>query len=563
MNILGICDSQDAGAALINNKSNNIAAVNEERLSREKLCGGLPSRSINEVLRLKNIRPEDLNLVVLASKMTPSFILRSFRKAHSGFRKKHRQFSFLLSIYILYQIIAHRTVLCELIESFFSKVILKKELKQLGINCKIVSIEHHAAHAYAAYITSGIDEILVITIDGLGDGISFTVNIGRAGRLTRIFEQNAFNDITLYYSRLTEFLGFTPIQDEGKVMGLAAYSTDYSALPFAQRLLRIDRGRFKNRNLFFSCSKDNEIYEQLAAKKKEDIAASFQLHLEDKIKELVRFWVEKTKIHDLALGGGFFANIKVNQKIAELDEINNLYVYPHMGDGGLALGAIFAVKKTKPFRLKNLFWGPAYSNEQIRQVLDANNLKYKFVEKIEEEIARILSAGKIVAHFCGRMEYGPRALGNRSILCQATQAGIPRRLNKILGRDMFMPFAPAILADQIHNCCLKANKAEYSGNFMNISFKSTEYFKNICPAVVHRDGTTRPQFVYKDANQRLYQIIDEYRKTTGIPAIVNTSFNLHEQPIVCTPNEALRVFQGTKIDYLVMENFLIEGESNG
>jgi len=556
MNILGICDSQDAGVAWVNNKSNDILALNEERISRVKLSGGFPLCSIKEILRLKNHSSENIDLVVIASHMTPSFILRIFPHIHAKLRNKNKQFSLLLSLYILYQVIAGKTILLKHTDSFLSRFVLKRKLKKLGIDSDIVFIDHHIAHAYGAYSTSGFDKALIFTIDGLGDGISFTVNIGNNGKVKRIFKQNALNDITLYYSRLTEFLGFIPIQDEGKVMGLAAYSSNYSVLEEAEKLLHASSGRFKTKNTF---SKDKKIYNRLKNKSKEEIAASFQLHVENVITAIVRFWIKKTGISNVVLSGGFFANIKVNQKIMQLNEVKNIYIYPHMGDGGLALGAIFAATKTKSFRLKNLFLGPECSNEQILKVLEKSKIKYEFFDNIEQKIAYILSQGKIVARFCGAMEYGPRALGNRSVLCQAIKVEIKDVLNAKLGRDKFMPFAPAILFESRHDCCLNVAKAEYTANFMNISFDATEYFKKACPAVVHKDETTRPQFVSKENNRSFYKIIDEYRKFTGIPAIINTSFNIHEEPIVYTPEDALRVFRKTKLDYLALENFLIKG----
>ncbi|MCP4649198.1 MAG: carbamoyl transferase [PVC group bacterium] len=500
-----------------------------------------------------------MDVVVLASHMTPSFILRNFRNAHAKLRNKNSQFSFLLSLYTLYQTIARKSIFLEKIERYWSCRYLKRRLKGMGIDSKVVIIEHHMAHAYGAYSTSGFEQALVITIDGLGDSLSFTVSLGKAGKITRIFAQNAFNDITLYYSRLTETLGFTPIQDEGKVMGLAGYTDEYSCLSEAQKLLQIKEGRFRTNNFFFSANRDKRLYERLKKRPREEVAASFQAYLEGEIEKLVRCWIKKTNMHNICLSGGFFANIKVSQKIAAMEEVDDIYVYPHMGDGGLALGAVFAYMQPKPFKLENIFFGPSYSNEYIRKILQKHNVEYEFVEDIEKRVGEILSEGKIVARFCGKMEYGPRALGNRSILCSAIIPKICKELNKKLGRDMFMPFAPAILHEYRDECCVGVRKAEYSAQFMNISFACTQYFKNTCPAVVHKDGTTRPQFVLKHNNNGFYRIIDEYRKITGVPAVINTSFNVHEEPIVCTPQEALYAFRKAKLNFLAISNFLIKG----
>jgi len=558
--ILGICDSQDAGAVLLNTENNEISAVNEERISRVKLSEGFPIGAIGEVLSLKNIAPDDVGLIAVASYMTPSFIFRGLGGVHKKLKQKNRQFSFLLSFYILYQVIAKCSIFIEFIDSKLSSLIIKHKLKKIGIKAKLHMVEHHNAHAFAAYITSGEQKALVFTIDGLGDGVSFSVSIGEKGALRRIYEGKALSDITLYYSRLTEFLGFTPIQDEGKVMGLAAYSDNPSVLNEAQKLLRGNNGRFKNRNLFYAFSRDRIIFQRLKRKPRKEVAVSFQAHAEKTICDIVRYWVKKTGIGNIALSGGFFANIKVNQKIAQMDEVSRVYVYPHMGDGGLALGAVYAVWKTQPFKFNDLFLGTAYSDEQVQEVLVKCGMKYEKINDIENKIALLLSKGKIVGRFDGAMEYGPRALGNRSILAQATDAGIKEALNKKLGRDTFMPFAPSILIEHRSDCCIGTDKAAYSAAFMNISFPSTEYFKTRCPAAVHKDGTTRPQFVSKSNNQSFYKILSAYSKYSGIPALINTSFNVHEEPIVRSPEEAVHAFERAKLDYLAINNFLIKGD---
>ena len=214
------------------------------------------------------------------------------------------------------------------------------------------------------------------------------------------------------------------------------------------------------------------------------MAASFQLHAENIISDIVRYWVKKTGVSKVALSGGFFANIKVNQKIAQIEEISEVYTYPHMGDGGLALGAVCDVCGKSLFKLENVFFGSCYSNEQIKDTLNKRGIDYETIADIESKIAALLSNGKIVARFSGAMEYGPRALGNRSILASAQDIKVVDILNKKLCRDKFMPFAPSILEEQKDKCCKGAEKAAYSASFMNVSFYCTDYFKNNCPAAV-------------------------------------------------------------------------------
>ena len=554
MNILGICDSQDSGAVLCLGDLRQITAVNEERLSRRKLDGSFPWKSIAEVLHIKNLQLKDIQLIAFASIMTPSCVLRNLRNFHRYLRGNNGQFSFFLALYTLYQVAARKIKLIEWGEKLFSKLYILKKLRKKGFKGKVEIIEHHQAHAYAAYATSGFKKALVITIDGLGDGMSFTVNTGGQGKVQRIFQQNAFNDITLYYSRLTELLGFTPIKDEGKVMGLAAYSQSDECLEYAQKLLRVKNGRFFKRNLFF---KSKRIYSQLRNRPREVVATAFQTHLETSLAQIVSYWVKKTGIENVALGGGLFANIKVNQKLSKLAEVKSLYVFPHPGDGGLAFGAVAAVLKQPSFCFRNVFLGREYSSDKICEMLDCSNTNYQYEKDIGKKVAYLLSQGKIVMRFAGRMEYGPRALGNRSILSQATDPKIVIRINEVLARDIFMPFGPVILNEDKDFCCQGTRKASYSAKFMNISFNATREFKELCPAVIHLDGTTRPQFVLKEDNPQLYEILEEYKNITGIPALINTSFNLHEEPIVCNPEDALKTFLKTKFDYLTIGNFMV------
>jgi carbamoyltransferase len=234
-----------------------------------------------------------------------------------------------------------------------------------------------------------------------------------------------------------------------------------------------------------------------------------------------------------------------------------MYVFPHMGDGGLALGATLAYLKPSPFRFKNLYFGPEYSNAEIKKELERNNLKYTFYKDMETEIAKLLAKGKVVARFKGAMEFGPRALGNRSILYQPTDVSVNDWLNTKLKRTEFMPFAPTVLEEHAEKCFKNMKGAEYTAKFMTITFDCTNWMKKNCPGVVHVDGTARPQILSKKDNLPFYKIIDNYRKLTGIPCVINTSFNMHEEPIVCSPHDAIRAFKDSRLNFLALENFLV------
>ena len=298
-----------------------------------------------------------------------------------------------------------------------------------------------------------------------------------------------------------------------------------------------------------------------------DLAASIQKHLEEVVVKYCEHWVEKSGFSDLALSGGVFANVRLNQFIHELDNVDSIYIHPAMGDDGLAVGAAFALlaeiapeslRIGKSSRLNDVYLGPEYSDDEIRSVLESQGLNYVFDQDIEIRIAELLSEGEVVARFTGRMEYGPRTLGNRSILYQPMDPSVMIWLNERLNRTEFMPFAPSTLEEYSKESYKNVEGAEYTAHFMNIAFDCTDWMKKSCPGVIHIDGTARPQIVDKRTTPSYHKIIDEYRKITGLPTIINTSFNMHEEPIVCSPYDAARAFKMGAADYLAIGKYLVK-----
>lgn len=559
MKVLGIGDGQESGAALVVD-GEIIAAVNEERLNRVKLSQGYPFQSIETVLKSGGISLSEVDIVAVASTMTPCALFRIYGGFHARVRTMPRQFSYLLNLYLIYQVMCRKLVLPAIIEKAISESVLKRRLFPEGGNKKVYCIDHHLCHAYAAGVTCGVEgDVLVITVDGFGDGITLTVNIsGRQGGIKRIYSQSAFSAASTYYSRLTEYLGFKPIQDEGKVMGLAAYGQTSDVSRQARNLLAFNsRNRgFNLRNYFLKQDSRSGAYAKIREFSREDIAFAFQKNLESEVTKFVSYWVNFTGIRRLALCGGVFANVKLNQRINELGAVDSVYIFPHMGDGGLSLGAALACSGAQRVYLKDVYLGPEYSDGEIRRALDKSGLKYRHSVNIEEEIAGLIAQNKVVARFSGRMEYGPRALGNRSILCQATDPQTRLWLNKRLKRTDFMPFAPSTLAEHAGQCYLNIRGAEYTARFLNISFDCTDWMKEKSPGAVHVDGTARPHFVRREDNPGFHKILRQYYKLTGIPSLVNTSFNMHEEPIVCSPEDAIKAFKESRLDYLAMGNYL-------
>lgn len=559
MNVLGIGDNHDAGAALITD-GKIVAAVNEERLNRIKLSGGFPALSIQKVLEIGNVHPSQIDRVMVGSYFTPPAFLRYIEKWYQKNNRRFSQFSYFFNLYIVYQTFLLKLALWKRMELRLSKQITRRKLKNLGINGEIHFVEHHTAHACSAFLLSGYKEALVITADAMGDGISLTVYAAADKEMERIYEETAFSGISSYYSRITEFLGFKPIQHEGKVTALAGYGDANKALGLANLLLNFKQGKFNRINYLLKHFKQGGLYRKFFKFSREEIAAAVQTNLEIEFCKFVTAWLKKTSLKNIALAGGLFANIKLNQRIHELPQVESIFITPHMGDGGLALGAALYGAEINPIKIQTIYLGDAYSNGAIEKELKAYNVKYERYEQsqLEKYIAQLLAQGKLIGIFRGRLEFGPRALGNRSVVYQATDPKAREIINAKLQRTEFMPFAPSTLREYAEQCYWGIKGAEYTAKFMNISFNCRDWMKETCPGAVHIDGTARPQLISREDNDFFYNIISEYHKITGIPLIINTSFNMHEEPIVATPKQALESFWKSKLDCLVLESFLIE-----
>ncbi len=899
MNILGLFDgAHDAGAALVRDNK-LVSVINEERLTGIKTQGGFPYKSIEEILRLNNLTGKKIDLIVFGSILTPQIYLRFFRGMQKNIRLDEEyfyinKFSFknLIADFIQFRSgvtnIAHDSLIGRT-EKLLVKKILRRNLPQTLKDKPIRFVDHHTSHIYPAYLFSGKKEVLGITSDGVGDGYSLTINHCKDGKVKRIYKSGITSSLGLFYALVTAHFGYKPFRHEGKILGLAAHGNSENVkikFPFKY----IKGNILYQEKLGLSSRK---FLRTLEMYNKEDVAAWLQENTEDYTIKLIKKWLKKTGIRNIALSGGLFTNVKVNQRIHDLPNVDSVFVFPHMGDGGLGIGAALYHAKFKSSKLKNVFMGPGFTNTQIKEALQKSNLQFTFYKNIEKEVAKRIAEGKVVARFEGKMEFGPRALGNRSILYQTTdktvndwlnrklhrcydekteiltsegwkfmknlkqneivmtlntnknmlelqkinkkisylynglmykiknkrvdllvtpnhnmwikrkhqdyfefkkiqevnkiqtyhyqkkggvgwkgktkkwfilpevhsrnkkfppikiemniwlkflgywlsegshhfdglghgrghyrvsvaqskkssyykdiedamknlpfnfkydgkefitnskqlytyvsQFGraknkyVPRDIlklnkeklsilfnalmqgdgnirgkqfryattskqlandvqeislklgystytsiqkkrkkhhndlylvrigrspvatvrssqitkvhhsgkvycisvpNKILvvkrnrkvvfcGNSEIMPFAPATLIEHKDKCYKNTKGAEYTSEFMTITFDCTKWMKETCPGVVHVDGTARPQFVTKTSNPSFYKIIDEYRKLTGIPSIINTSMNVHEYPIVCTPEDGIKCFTQSKLDYLAIGNYLV------
>jgi carbamoyltransferase len=433
---------------------------------------------------------------------------------------------------------------------------LESALEELGLGDRLKRVEHHSSHAANAYYTSGFDSALIVTLDGYGSGLAGSVSVGRGGSITRVHCLQYPHSLGTFYESVTSSLGFKPSRHEGKIVGLAAYGDPAVLRDVLLSRFHRDNGTFRIREV-------NNIYfaRMLAsAFPKVDVAAAYQHVLEALATSYVSHYVRRTGLRKLVLSGGVFANVKLNQRLLEIPEVTDVFIHPNMGDGGCGAGAAlleFAGGMRLDKALDNVFWGPEYTETQMAEALRRAQLSFDRCEPIEPRIAALLAAGKVVARYNGRMEYGPRALGNRSILFHAGEPEVNHWLNQRLGRTEFMPFAPATLFEKRHECYHDVDAAAYAAQFMTITLNCTDEMSRTSPAAVHVDGTARPQLVTATSNPSFYRILEEYHRLTGIPSLINTSFNMHEEPIVCTPDDAVRAFLLGNLDYLAMGDFLV------
>ncbi|MEO8354726.1 MAG: carbamoyltransferase C-terminal domain-containing protein [Chloroflexota bacterium] len=572
MIVLGIIDSKPSSAAILKD-GQILSVIAEERLCRMKMASGMPRQAIKQVMLDAGITARDIDLVAVAQKVSvfePEPIPWNgwFDGKHAGKPRPFEKISGTLAPiagYIPFAQKAHHQL-----KDIFSR----KRLSQIpelldaeyGITAPVKYYDHHYCHATSAYYTSNYDHALVVTLDGGGDGLSGSVYEGENGRLTRLSAVDSFNSLGNFYSYITHLCGFKAESHEGKITGLAALGKPAYIDILREFVSYQSPGQIQYTVPMYHRSALKQIGGRLPVDfNKADLAASVQLLLEEIGIQFIQYWLQKTGIRSIAVAGGVFSNVKFNQRVHELDEVDNFFVHPAMDDSGLAVGGAFAALTEEPGsdparlcqRLRNVYFGTSYGDDEIRKSIDAFGFEATYESNITDVIAKLLAEGRVVARFTGKMEYGPRALGHRSILYQTTDPSINEWLNAHLLRTEFMPFAPATLQEYADECYEGLDGARDSARYMTITFNCTETMRAQSPGVVHVDGTARPQILDPETAPDFYKIGVAYYKLTGIPSLINTSFNMHGEPIVCTPEDALRSFNEGKLDYLAIGNWLV------
>ncbi|MGQ4892474.1 MAG: carbamoyltransferase C-terminal domain-containing protein [Candidatus Njordarchaeia archaeon] len=579
--VLSIYDGHDSTACLLKD-GRIIACAQEERFVRIKNVTAFPINAIEFLLNFAKISPQDLDLIVLpshygnfgwhtvydtgiAGKVYKWFI--DDRKAVSSYDVKIRpkslypRLGFKLGPYAGKKITKKR-------KEFVSKALkVDKDI--------IITTEHHYTHAVTALYASGahrkFKEVLIFTADGEGDLVSSTVSIWENGDLRRIAQSHTKHSIGYFYTYITRFLGMKPLEHEYKVMGLAPYAPHYGLMRALEKiwdLYRVDGLEIKSKMISYDIL--GYLYKIYKEMRFDFIAAAAQTLLERTLLRWILNGVEKTGIRNILLSGGIFMNVKANMRIGKLKAVDSVFAMPSAGDTSLAIGAAYHGYKLlkpngDPEPIRELYLGPNYSHEEIEHAIEqfkkANgDFQVKDLGKgIEDEVVNLVTSGKIVARFNGRMEWGARALGNRSIIADASDRGIIDYLNKaIKKRDFWMPFAPSIIGDYADEYILSPNWRKVDPEYMIFAFESTKRAQSDLAAAMHPfDKTLRPQLVWRDWNESYYRILEGYMEETGRVGFLNTSFNIHGEPIVCSPWDAIDTFGRSGLKYLALGDYLL------
>ncbi|MFN8635464.1 MAG: carbamoyltransferase C-terminal domain-containing protein [Chloroflexota bacterium] len=541
-----------------------VKVVMEERLTRVKQQAGFPARSIEALFRETGLSPRDVDVV------TYPF----FRWQDEGREKVAGYLADLQNVrrqlgdppgWIRHQAYYLGWLGLTTWSHRQWNVALKRGLRESGLaRVPLVHVPHHAAHAASAYFCSRFDRALVATFDWYGSGLGGSVWLGEGGRMRLLKRIPYPHSLGLFYAQVTKALGFKWSRHEGKVVGLAAFGDPGVLLPKVMERFQQTEGDFR-----YLRAMDFQAAPKLAARySREDVAAAYQTALERVVVELLRPYVRQHDVANVVLAGGVAANVKLNQRVHEMDGVHGTFIHPAMGDDGTSVGgALYWLSKQgqglQPTPLKDVYLGNGLDARETEAAVRASGLPFEHDEQIERRIAALVAEGKVVARVTGASEYGPRALGHRSILCSARDASINDWLNARLQRSEFMPFAPITLYEARDACYQRIAGAEHAARFMTITFDCTAEMREQAPAAVHVDGTARPQLVEREVSPGLHALLTEYQRLTGSPSLVNTSFNMHEEPIVASADDAIRTFVQGGLDYLALDRFLISRPGGG
>jgi carbamoyltransferase len=569
MYILGLTSLGDSAASLIRD-GELVAAVEEERFSRRKHHSGFPYNAVQFCLDQAGITIRDVDHVALYWK--PWVLRHKALQAAKSLQKSKAMFAARVDRGVT-----------QVSESYLGMLKIPGLIRETyGPSAfKFHYMDHHMCHAASCFFVSPFKTAAIMTMDGTGEDTTTLFSRGKGSVISPHKRIKLPHSLGQFYSAVTNFIGFDMFGgDEWKVMGLAAYGKPTYYDFFSQRVLRLDG------DLGFTVNIDvldhhlakryqfsDEIVEALGAprdpqeevsQRHMDIASSAQKVLEDVVLHMIRAWHAETQEENLCLAGGVAFNSVMNGRIMHETPFKRFYVQPAAGDAGCSLGAAYLtyhheLKRARKFHMKHAYWGPKFTNDECAAALQTAELKYETLadDELLPRVAKMLDDGAIIGWFQGRMEFGPRALGARSFIADPRRADMREMLNKkVKLREWFRPLAPSMLEEVGEDIF----GVEHHDPFMITVIDVAEEWRDKIPAVVHVDDSARPQMVSRETNPRYWRLIDEFRKLTGVPVLLNTSFNIQE-PIVCKPQDAIKTFHNASFDALVMENHLVLREN--
>jgi len=558
MNILGIsCYYHDSAACLLKDGV-PVIAVQEERLNRIKNSPDFPIQAINHCIQAGGLSFQDIDCVVF------------YEKPHLKFSRviiDHlRSFPFSLGNFLtsMPQWLQDRLIL---------PLVLKREI---GYEGEVHFIEHHLSHAASTFLVSPFEEAAILTADGVGEWATMTYGHGKDRDIKVLKEMRYPDSLGLIYTAITAYLGFRANSGEGKTMGLASYGTPRYLDKFKEIIQVKPDGSFRLDKRYFAFTTGKRMYtkrfinefgpereaEGELDQRHYDIAASLQIFVEETLISIANHVHKEVGSDNLCLAGGLFLNCVANQRILEEAPFKRVFIQPASGDSGGALGAACYVNNVffdypRTYVMENAYLGTEYSDAEIKRVLSLIQFESQAFDEASlcEKIAQALFQGKIVGWFQGRMEFGPRSLGCRSILANPCLPEIQDILNsRVKHRESFRPFAPIVLEE-------KANEyfeMKQNSPFMLLAPRVREDKMEVIPGVTHVDGTARVQTLAQDQNPLLYKLIEQFEILSGVPVLVNTSLNLRGDPVSCSPEDALICFERSEMDLLVISKWVVE-----
>lgn len=428
-------------------------------------------------------------------------------------------------------------------------------------------VEHHLAHEASAFLAGPFEEAAVLTLDGRGEHASSSCGHFTGESYERLRQVNLPHSLGLLYEDVTRYLGFLHSCDEYKVMALASYGTPRHADVFRRVVHSDGEGGYRlERCDFTECFGPGRHRGEPFGQLHMDIARSLQLVLEETVLDMVRWLRERSGSENLCMAGGVALNCVMNARLANEGPFRRVWVQPAAGDAGTSLGAALWLdflhhERRRGWQMEHAYLGPAYDDAEIERFLQRSGVRFRRLDDVAGEAAALLADERILAWFQGRMEFGPRALGARSILASPRRAEMQARLNELKDREDFRPVAPVVVQELAHEWFDDRGRGGLEAPFMLFVFDVRPEVADRIPAVRHTDGTARVQTVRADQNALLHRLLHEFRKLTGVPVLVNTSFNTRGEPVVCTPRDALESFCTSPIDALVMGDFLVEKPS--